>query len=274
MHIQTMLTSVLCGSLLACGPSTEPSPAAPSPTVQATAPELGSSPPPASSSAASIAAAVAHPGRPQDDRVRDNDRRPAEVMTFLGVEPGMAIADLQTGRGYYAELFARTVGATGKVYAQNNAFVVKRFADKPLADRLARLGFDHLVRIDRELETLGFPEGTLDLVHIGLFYHDTYWQKVDRAAMNRSILSALKPGGIYAIVDHHAEVGSGERDVKTLHRGDAAQIKAEVLAAGFEWVGESELLGHPEDDRKTNVFAPAIRGKTDRFIYKFRKPSK
>jgi predicted methyltransferase len=105
-----------------------------------------------------------------------------------------------------------------------------------------------------------------------LFYHDTYWQGVDRQAMLAGIMQALKPGGIFALIDHSAEPGSKDRDVKTLHRVDEALVREEVLAAGFELVAESDLLRHPEDDRTINVFDAALRGKTDRFVYKFRKP--
>jgi predicted methyltransferase len=90
--------------------------------------------------------------------------------------------------------------------------------------------------------------------------------------MNAAILAALEPGGTFGVIDHHAEAGSGARDADKLHRGDAEQIKAEILAAGFEWVGESAVLRHPEDDRTQGVFADGLRGKTDRFVYRFRKP--
>lgn len=222
--------------------------------------------------AAAIATAVDHPDRPADDRGRDGDRRPAAVLAFFEVAPGMKVADLMTGRGYYAELLARVVGPTGTVYAQNNAFVVQRFADGPLRERLARPGLERVVRLDRELDDPGLPAGELDRVMMVLFYHDTYWQKVDRAAMNRAVFAALRPGGIYGVVDHHAEAGSLDRDVETLHRVDAALVEREILAAGFELVGTSDVLRHPEDRRDLNVFDPALRGKTDRFVYKFRKP--
>jgi predicted methyltransferase len=220
-----------------------------------------------------IAAAVAHPDRPTEDRERDPERRPADVLAFFGVGPDMTVADLMTGRGYYAELLARVVGPRGVVYAQNNAFVVERFADAPLRERLARPGLENVVRLDRELEDPGLPDGQLDVVLMVLFYHDTFWQKVDRAAMNRAIFAALEPGGVFGVVDHHAEAGSGDRDVQTVHRVDAELVKAEIVAAGFELVAQSDLLRHPDDDRTVNVFDPAIRGKTDRFVYKFRKPA-
>jgi len=117
-------------------------------------------------------------------------------------------------------------------------------------------------------------DASADAMLMILFYHDTYWQEIDRRAMNRAVFDALKPGGLYGIVDHHAEAGSGSRDVKSLHRVDAELVKREILAAGFEFDAESDGLRHPEDDRSANVFDAGIRGRTDRFVFRFRKPSR
>lgn len=216
--------------------------------------------------------AVAHPDRPTADRDRDPDRRPAEILHFSGVKPGMAVADLMAGGGYYSEVLARVVGNQGRVYAQNNAIALKRFADKAMAQRLRDDRLPNVTRWDRELEDLGLPPESIDLAMMVLFYHDTYWMKLDRPAMNQQILASLKPGGTFIVIDHHAEPDSGDRDVQSLHRVDADLVKQEILHAGFEWVESSDLLRHPEEDRTINVFKPAIRGKTDRFVFKFRKP--
>lgn len=221
---------------------------------------------------AHLTAAVSSPERPAADRERDPDRKPAEVMAFFGIEPGMTVAELMAGRGYYAELLARAVGPTGTVYVHNTPFVLERFAEKPISERLARPGLGHARRWDRELEALDFPEGELDAVTLILFFHDTYWQKIDRAKMLAGILGGLKPGGVFGVVDHHAAAGAGTSVAETLHRVEAVVVKREVLAAGFELAAESDLLRHPEDDRSLNVFDESIRGKTDRFIYKFVKP--
>jgi predicted methyltransferase len=222
---------------------------------------------------AHVAAAVAATSRPSEDRDRDADRRPADVLTFFGIEAGATVAELMTGRGYYAEILARAVGPNGKVYAQNNAFVLEKFAEQAITDRLAKPGLENVVRLDREIDDPGLPAGELDAVLMILFYHDTYWMEADRAAMNKAIFDALKPGGLYGVIDHHAEAGSGARDVKSLHRLEAALAEREILAAGFVLEASSELLHHPEDDRTKNVFDESIRGKTDRFIFKFRKPA-
>jgi predicted methyltransferase len=210
--------------------------------------------------------------RPEEDVMRDADRKPREVLEFFGIAEGMQAVDLMAGRGYYSHVIAQVVGPTGKVWAHNSPFVLNRFAEKPISERLALPGMEHVERLDTELDDPKLPSD-IDAVTIVLFYHDTYWQGVDREQMNAAIFAALKPGGIYGVVDHYAEDGSGDRDVKSLHRVDAELVKKEILAAGFEWVGESDLLRRPNDERTINVFTPEIRGKSDRFVFKFRKPS-
>ncbi len=221
-----------------------------------------------------IEQAVSNPERPESDRQRDADRRPAEVLAFFGIEPGMKVGDLMAGTGYYSEILSRAVGPTGAVYAQNNKFVVERFVDKPLTERLARPGFDNITRLDRELESPGLPAG-LDAAIMIRFYHDMYWQKSDRKAFIKAVFDALKPGGIFGIVDHHAPEGTGADHVLDLHRVDAELVKKEILAAGFVLDDESDLLANPDDTRDWNIFADeaARRDKTDRFVIRFRKPS-
>jgi len=219
-----------------------------------------------------LQAAVDHPDRMDKDTARDSDRKPGEVMAFFEIAPGDHVIDLMTGQGYYAELLARAVGVAGKVLAQNNEFVLKRFAEKGLSERMARPGLANMARWDKELDGLELPEASLDAAVMVLFYHDTYWQEVDRAKMNRDIFAALKPGGVYGIVDHHAESGSGDREANRSHRVDEQLVIEEIEAAGFVLEASSDVLSHPEDDRTLNVFKPEIRGKTDRFVLRFRKP--
>lgn len=215
--------------------------------------------------------AVHNSDRPKQDLVRDPFRKPAQVMLFFEVQPGQRVVELMAGSGYYAELLARAVGSKGQVWAQNNAFVLERFAEAKLTKRLQAAKLTHLKRLDQELDDLDLPQ-ELDAVFMILFYHDTYWQNVDRNKMNDAVFNALKPGGIFGIVDHHAEAGSGSRDVKTIHRVDIELVKKELLAAGFQLESESDLLRHSDDPRKQNVFEQEIRGRTDRFVLKFRKP--
>jgi predicted methyltransferase len=219
-----------------------------------------------------LAVALAHPDRPAEDRQRDIDRKPEQVLEFFSLRPGMKVADLMAGGGYYTEILSRYLGKEGTVYAQNNAIALRRFAADAMDRRLNGRDLDNVVRVDRELEDPGLPEGELDAVIMGLFYHDAYWMGVDREAMNRAIFKALKPGGTYGVFDHHAEAGSRDRDVESLHRVDAEMVRREIRDAGFEWFGAGDMLRNRDDDRTQNVFDPAIRGKTDRFVFRFRKP--
>lgn len=221
-----------------------------------------------------LRAAVLNPTRPPGDRRRDANRKPAEVLAFLGIEPGMKVGELMAGTGYYTEILAAAVGRDGNVYAQNNRFVLERYAEEPWTKRLDKPGLANVIRLDREMESPGFPED-LDAVLLIRFYHDAYWMKTDRAALNRSVYRALKPGGIYGVLDHHAEAGSRDRDVYRLHRVDAEMVKEEILAAGFVLEAQSDLLANPDDDRTTSIFADngKNRDRTDRFLFRFRKPA-
>lgn len=222
--------------------------------------------------AAAIADAVAHADRPDADRARDGDRKPQQVMELMGVRPGQTIIDLMAGGGYYTELLARAVGPEGTVHLQNTPYVINRFAGKALGFRLQNNRLPNVKRIDCELTALPLDDASIDSAFMVLFYHDTYWMGIDRAKMLREIVRVLKPGGTFALIDHAAAAGSFDRDVKTLHRVDEALVMNELLAAGFIVDKTSDLLRHPEDDHTINVFDKNIRGKTDRFVYKLRKP--
>src|SRR6185369_12860412 len=144
---------------------------------------------------------------------------PAEMLAFFGIGPGMRVAELGAAGGYTTELLARAVGPSGVVYGQNNPFILKRFAEQPWSARLATPPMHNVVRVDREFDDPLPPEATnLDAVLLVLFYHDTVWMGADRAKMNRAIFNALRPGGVYGIVDHRARPGSGLADVQTFHR--------------------------------------------------------
>ncbi|HVZ71225.1 MAG TPA: SAM-dependent methyltransferase [Polyangia bacterium] len=219
---------------------------------------------------------VASPDRSADDRALDNGRHPAELLAFVGVGPGARVADLQAGGGYTAELLARAVGPTGVVFGQNSPFVLKRFAEKPWRERLAKPVMHNVVRVDRDLDDPLPPEATnLDAVTIVLFYHDAVWQKVDRARMNAAVFRALRPGGVFVIVDHSARAGAGLADVETLHRIDEPVVKDEVMKAGFRLAAEADFLRNARDGRDWNDSprtAGARRGTSDRFVLKFVKP--
>lgn len=227
-----------------------------------------------------LQAAVDHADRPDGDRRRDVDRKPVALLSFMGLEPGMQVVELMSAAGYYVEILSRAVGPDGSVVAHNNIFVTERFAEAPLSKRLENGRLSNVRRVTSEVDEIDFDENTIDIVMLNRFYHDLYWQKrpdgesPDRSKMNSLVFRALKPGGVFAVVDHHAETGSGARDVSSPHRVDAEMVKKEILAAGFELDAESSILSNPDDSHDWNIFSDDAkrRDKTDRFIYRFRKP--
>ena len=146
------------------------------------------------------------------------------------------------------------MGEQGRVFAENNRFVLEKFAAKPWADRLQRRAMRNVVRVDREFDDPFPPEARdLDGVYVVLFYHDTVWMGADRDRMNRAVFGALRPGGSYFIVDHAARPGSGAADAKTLHRIDEAFVIAEVERAGFKLHAVGDFLRNPADKRDWNA---------------------
>lgn len=225
----------------------------------------------AAGTAARVSELLAAPSRSGDDRETDRLRRPAETLEFFGIAPGMIVADLMAGKGYYTEIVARLVGASGRVYAQNNSISRARHGEA-LASRLAAAKLDNVVVLDRELEDPGLPAASIDAVLLFQFYHDTFWMRIDRRAMNRAIHEALRPGGVYAIIDHTAASGAGAEAVKTLHRIERDVVVREILDAGFRLEAEHDLLRRNDDTHDLSVFDPAIRGRTDQFMLRFVKP--
>jgi predicted methyltransferase len=223
------------------------------------------------------AMAVADPSRPESDTTRDADRKPAQTLVFAGVKSGDKVADYIADSGYFTRLFASVVGSTGHVYAvEPTAFFQFEHFVKAVAE-LQGYAVAHpniTVTTSAALEGLKFPE-KLDLFWISRNYHDLhdkFMGPVDIAAFNKAVYSALKPGGAYLILDHSAAVGGPANVTETLHRIEASTVRREVEAAGFKFDSESSILANPADPRTANVFDPTIRGKTDQFILKFRRP--
>ncbi len=220
-----------------------------------------------------IVKAVASSRRPADDVKRDGGRKPAQTMAFFGVKPGMKVADLAATKGYFTAVLAEVVGPTGKVYAQNNKWILERSKDgHPLSNLIDKQGYSNVVKLDSEFEDLKLPDG-LDGVFMVMFYHDTYWMNVDRDKMNKAIFKALKPGGIYGIIDHHAAPGMGVTDVNKNHRIERYTVVDDVTKAGFVLAEETDLLENPKDPLNVAVFAPNLRGETHQFVLKFKKPA-
>jgi predicted methyltransferase len=242
-----------------------------------TAPAAAAAPVPADISP-ELRAIVDDPARPADERALDPGRRPAELLAFLDLRPGMRVADIGAGFGYTTFLLARAVGPAGRVYAQNPRFPRERFLEPKWTERLATPPFASVTRVDREFDDPLPPDARdLDLVINVLFYHDTFWMNTDRARMNRAIFAALRPGGAYVIVDHSALPGTGGTEGFRLHRVDEAIVRADLEAAGFRLAATAEFLRNPADPRDWNAapFATAgtpRRGTADRFILKYVKP--
>jgi predicted methyltransferase len=226
-----------------------------------------------------IAAAVADTNRPESDRQRDTNRKPVETLAFTGVKPGDQIAELLPGSGYFTRIFSKIVGPGGHVYALVPAPLPNAPPDAPdFAARVKAIAADakysNVSVVVEPFSELKTPE-PVDLVWTSQNYHDLHnLPGLDVGVFNQLIFEALKPGGIYLVLDHAAEPGSGIRDTATLHRIDAETVKKEVLAAGFVFVGSSDLLRDPGDAHTVKVFDPSVRGKTDQFVLKFRKPKK
>jgi predicted methyltransferase len=221
---------------------------------------------------ANIAAAVADASRPADDVKRDADRKPAEMLAFTGVKPGDKVADLIPGGGYFTRLFVLAVGPKGQVYAFMPTEFAK-FSKTPLPANGSHPG-PTTTFLTAPMNDFATPE-KLDVVWTSQNYHDLhdgFAAPTDLAVVNKKVFDALKPGGVYVVLDHAAADGSGLSATDSLHRIDAAQVKKEVEAAGFKFEGESNVLRNPADPRTANVFDASIRGHTDQFVYKFRKP--
>ena len=226
-----------------------------------------------------IAAAVADPGRPEEDRQRDANRKPAETLAFVGVKPGDKVVELIPSRGYFTRIFSKVVGPKGHVYALSPPRRPNAAPDSP--DPVAATkalsedpNYSNVSAQGGHFATVTVVE-PVDIVFTAQNYHDLHnMPDLDLGAFNKSVFDALKPGGVYVVLDHAAEAGSGARDTSTLHRIDPQTVKSEVQAAGFVLAGESTLLQNKDDAHTTKVFDPSIRGKTDQFILKFRKPKK
>lgn len=224
-----------------------------------------------------IAAAVANPVRPAEDHERDALRKPAETLDWAGVKPGMRIMDLAPGGGYFTRILSHAVGEGGHVFAMQPTEAVAAFPQyREMIEKMAaEPGYDNVSVLFQPVA--GFDAGeSLDMVFTALNYHDfhaDFMGDADGPQVNAAVFAALKPGGLYVIIDHHATAGSGLADVNRLHRIDIEQVKREVLAAGFVLDGESDLLAHPDDPRTALVFNPTVRGRTDQFMLRFRKPA-
>jgi predicted methyltransferase len=215
------------------------------------------------------AAIIGAPDRADSDRQTDKRRDPVKLLSFTAVKPGMTVLDMGAGGGYSTELMARAVGPSGKVYAQDHDTAPR--AKERFEARMKTDAMKNVTPLDRPFDD-PVPEDVkdLDLIMFFFFYHDTTYMDVDRAAMNKKLFAALKPGGLLIIADHSAQEGAGTSVGKTLHRIEQTTLEKEVLAAGFQLIAAGEFLRHPEDPRDEKIFGAKVP--IDEFMLKFRKP--
>jgi predicted methyltransferase len=214
------------------------------------------------------AAIVAAPDRSDADRNNDKKRQPEKMLAFTGVKSGMKVMDIVSSAGYSAELLARSTAPNGTVYAVNSQETADRVKDR-FEPRLGKV--KNLAPVIRNYDDPVPPEvSNLDLVTIYFSYHDLVHMGVDRAAMNRKVFAALKPGGHFVVADHSAKAGDGLNVTKTLHRIEESALRQEVEAAGFKLVAEGNFLRNPDDQRDTSVNQSKVPN--DEFVLKFQKP--
>ena len=239
---------------------------------------IATSPASAAAKPTEIAAAVAATDRNPDNVKLDEGRKPAQVLEFLGLKPGMHVLDLFGGNAYWAELMAPVVGPKGhdtvweptQFYSDKTKQSFEAFAAK----------HPNVSIVSSPFEAPDLPKNYADFVILNDNYHDTYWQsdkykipKMDPNAFLKAVYASMKPGAVIGVIDHIANPNSDTRaTVEKYHRIDPDVVKADFKRAGFVFVKSSDMLRNPADDHTLLVFDPKVRGKTDRFVFEFRKP--
>jgi predicted methyltransferase len=224
--------------------------------------------------APTLAAALASPGRSEEDRLRDAGRRPVAVIDFLGIDSGMSVIDLIAGGGYYTEVLSYAVGKNGQVTSQNPAIVLQMrdgVNEKELSDRLSDNRLPNVVRLNREIAELLASDGPYDAAFTALNLHDIYNNGGEQGAVDafRLISAMLKPGAVFGVIDHHGGAGNDNKALHRINIGDAIRI---AESAGFVVEAQSGLLHVHDDDMSQGVFAEGRRGNTHRFLLRLRKP--
>ena len=207
------------------------------------------------------------------EKARDVDRKPGEVLKFSLIKPGDHVLEITPGEGYYTALLSRVVAAHGKVFAVDSKRLLEfmpriRHFFTSYRQRDPRANVEYSIQ---NLDEMVVAD-ELDQIWMVLYYHDTIWTGENRKAMNDIFFQSLKPGGVLLVIDHHAKPGADDSVTRSLHRVDAEIVMTEIRAAGFLFDAESDVLSHPEDTRTGSVFDSKIRGKTDRFVWRFKKP--
>ena len=216
-----------------------------------------------------IKKAVESPDRPAADKARDTDRKPAQILTMSGIKPGDHIVEFASFGQYYTRMLSQILGPNGSDDMYDLPYTEGRAGKASRAFVAAHPNSHYHVINYNDIE---LPKN-VDIVYMVLYYHDLSLNDIDTAKLDKKIYDALKPGGVFFVVDHNARPGSGREDTKKLHRIDPEVIKKEVTAVGFKLAETSNILAHPEDPHTQMIFTPGVRGKTDRSIFKFVKPT-
>ena len=234
---------------------------------------------PASAEPANVAAAVANSSARSEANLKlDEGRKPTELLGFFGLERGMRVIDMFGANRYWAEIIAPAIGPEGQIVVWQPTQFMNDKRKAEFDAFAAKAGTAALISTPFEAPMLG--TNAYDFMIMNLDYHDVYWQNPERKigrmepdAWLKRLYAAMKPGAVLGIVDHVANAGGDTREVvEKLHRIDPAVVRADFERAGFVLEGESQLLRNPADDHSLLVFDDKIRGKTDRFVFKFRKP--
>jgi predicted methyltransferase len=223
-----------------------------------------------------VEAAVANPARPETDIQRDAARKPAEVLTFLGIDSGMTVLDVFAGGGYYTEILDTVVGEDGKVLSHNNEAYLN-FIGPQLEQRFAGGRLANSKQVIAEANDLDLADNSLDAAVMILAYHDFFfgndqygWPDADETAFLDTLCKAMKPGAILGVADHIDTSGDDVTEVAfNLHRLNPKQVMSDMTGACFDLEAESNILRNTSDDHSTPAISPEMKGKTDRFLYKF-----
>jgi predicted methyltransferase len=221
--------------------------------------------------AAALTKALKAKDRPEKDLKRDSDRAAELAFISKHILPGQHILEIGAGGGYMTRILSSLVGENGHVTMQNPQGWIKSFKLDPIMDDLA-VKRKNISPLKADFDQIPIPAKPYDVVVSSMIYHDTVWLGVDRSKMNAQTFAAMKPGGIYIVVDHRAEAGSGVRDVETLHRIEMKTVIEEISNSGLIFIHDHNDLANQNDNHTINVFDPAIRGKTDRSLLVFQKP--
>jgi predicted methyltransferase len=228
-------------------------------------------------SSGTIGRALSDPHRPVEQVKLDAARKPKQLLAFANLKPGDHAADFMPGNGYFTRILADVVGPQGHVYAFLPSEQLANCAPSEVAGTRALehdSGYENVTVLTAAIAHFAAPR-KLDLIWTAQNYHDlhdSFMGPADVAALNRAFFDSLRRGGVFLVIDHVAQAGSGLRDTESLHRIDPAQLRQEIESAGFVLEGQSDALRNRDDDHTLSVFDPRVRGRTDQIVYKFRKP--